>query len=153
MNEWFGDNVLTAPYKTPNGNTPIPIYISLFGMMIVVMFATPFCILPSKDSIEEVRNRKFTKKENIVWTVLLNAICLVISLAFNSISLPMAILGATTNSVIAFLLPICYYLKMEKRSSPYTNMKIACYFVFGFICVSSVIELVTLGLQIANGER
>jgi len=45
-----------------------------------------------------------------------------------------------------------YYLKMEKRSSPYTNMKIACYIIFVFICVSSVIELVTITLSIVNGN-
>ena len=120
-------------------------------MMIVVVFACPFCVLPTKDSIEEVRGRKFTNKENICWTVVLNALTLAISLAFNNIKTPISILGATTNGAIGFLLPIMYYLKMEKRSSPYTNMKIACYIVFVFICISSVIELVTIGLQIANG--
>ena len=58
----------------------------------------------------------------------------------------MVILGATTNSAIGFLLPIMYYLKMEKRTSPYTNMKIISYIIFVFICISSVIELVTLGI-------
>mmetsp|Transcript_43298 Transcript_43298/g.57284 ORF Transcript_43298/g.57284 Transcript_43298/m.57284 type:complete len:123 (+) Transcript_43298:1203-1571(+) len=121
-------------------------------MMIVVIFATPFCVLPTKDSIEEVRKRKFTKNENICWTLILNLICLAISCAFNSIKTPISILGATTNSAIGFLLPIAYYLKMEKRTSPYTNIKICCYIVFVFICVSSVIELVTIGFQIANGK-
>ena len=45
-----------APYGigSPEGKTPAVIYISLFGILIVVSFATPFCILPTKDSIEEV---------------------------------------------------------------------------------------------------
>ena len=121
-------------------------------MMIVVIFATPFCILPVKDSIEEVRKRKLTNKENVFWTIFLNTVMLAISLAFNSIKAPISILGATTNSAIGFLLPIMYYLKMEKRTPRFTNMKITCYFVFGFICVSSVIELVTIGLEIAHGD-
>ena len=141
LDTYFSNNVLSAPYKV-DGHTPIPIYISLFGMMMVVMFATPFCILPSKDSIEEVRNRKFTPNENICWTLIMLWICCAISCAFKSIKTPMTILGATTNSAIGFLFPILYYLKMEKRSSPYTNMKIICYIIFVFICISSVIELV-----------
>ena len=146
LDKWFSDNILSAPYQTDKGKTPIPVYISLFGMMFVVVFAVPFCILPAKDSIEEVGGKKWSNKQNYFWTLMLNLICLGISLAFNSIKTPISILGATTNSAIGFLLPICYYLKMEKRTSPYTNMKICCYIVFIFICVSSVIELVTICL-------
>ena len=39
-------------------------------MMIVVVFSTPFCVLPIKDSIEEVRNKKFTPGVNIFVTFL-----------------------------------------------------------------------------------
>ena len=56
LDRWFSDNMLAAPYHTDSGNTPIPIYISLFGMTIVVTFAVPFVILPTKDSIESVRS-------------------------------------------------------------------------------------------------
>ena len=70
LEKWFGDNILAAPYhgKSKDSGTPIAIYIALFGMMFVVMMATPFCVLPSKDSIEEVMKRKFTKTENLIWT-------------------------------------------------------------------------------------
>ena len=152
LDKYFSDNALAAPYKNSKGNTPIPIYISLFGMMIVVTFAVPFCVLPIKDSIEEVRGRKFSKKDNICWTLVINLSISVISCIFLTIKLPIAILGATTNSAIGFLLPVCYYLKLEKRTSPYTNMKIGCYFVFCFICVSSVIELVTIFMDVAKGD-
>ena len=54
IDKYFSDNILSAPYTTDKGKTPVPIYVSLFGMMIVVVFATPFCVLPTKDSIEEV---------------------------------------------------------------------------------------------------
>ena len=113
-------------------------------MMVVVVCSTPFCILPIKDSIEEVRNRKFTSKENIFYTFLICWSTCVISCAFKSITLPIQLLGATTNSAIGFLFPIMYYLKMERKTSRYTNMKIICYIIFVFICVSSVIELVTI---------
>ena len=48
-------NILAAPYGAGNnGQLPIPIYISLFTILIVVTFATPFCTLPIKDSIENL---------------------------------------------------------------------------------------------------
>ena len=55
----FTDNILKAPYHTEgstwdNPVTPIVIYISLFGMCLVVSIACPFCVLPCKDSIEEI---------------------------------------------------------------------------------------------------
>ena len=121
LDTYFSNNILSAPYKTPDGKTPIPIYISLFGMMVVVVFATPFCVLPTKDSIEEVRNKKFTSKENICWSLILVWSSCLISCLFLSIKTPIAILGATTNSAIGFLFPIMYYLKMEKLSSRWTT--------------------------------
>ena len=121
-------------------------------MMCVVMFATPFCVLPSKDSIEEVRKKKFTKIENLVWTNVLCWVSCALACPFRSLSTPISILGATTNSAIGFLFPILYYLRMERKTSPYTNTKIICYIIFVFICISSVIELVTIGLSLANGE-
>ena len=151
LESYFSDNALAAPYKNGKGDTPVPIYISLFGMMVVVTFAVPFCVLPIKDSIEEVRGRKFSAKDNLCWTVVINLSISAISMVFTKITLPISILGATTNSAIGFLLPVCYYLKLEKRTSPWTNMKIGCYIVFVFICCSSVIELVTIVLGLING--
>ena len=82
LETYFSDNALAAPWKNDAGNTPVAIYISLFGMMIVVTFAVPFCVLPVKDSIEEVRGRKFNKMDNVIWSVVIDLICLVISCAF-----------------------------------------------------------------------
>jgi len=50
-------NILLAPYSLHNdtNDLPIAIYFCLFGIMIVVIFGTPFCILPCKDSIEDLR--------------------------------------------------------------------------------------------------
>ena len=67
-----------------------------------------------------------------------------ISIALTNISTVMAFLGATTNSAIGFLLPIVYYWHVEKRAPWYDNVKLATYFFFGFICISSCIELYTL---------
>lgn len=143
----FGDAILFAPYAMPDtGDLPVVLYISLFGMMVVVAFATPFCVLPTKDSIQDIRNKKFTPKENIVWTFVLMIIAFAFATPFTSITVPMTILGATTNSAIGFLLPICYYLRMERKTSKWTNMKVISYIIFIFICISSVIELTMLFL-------
>lgn len=90
LDKYFSDNILSAPYHVGDdlNATPVSIYIALFGMMIVVVFAAPFCVLPTKDSIEEVRNKKFSSRDNICWTIVLNLIVCVLSCAFESITLP-----------------------------------------------------------------
>ena len=156
MSEIFNEqNILRAPYGGYGGKTPIPIYICLFGILIVVSFAAPFCVLPIKDSIEEVRasTEKLSKCENIVWTAVIVLSSMVLSLPFVSVGSVMTLLGATTNSAIGFLLPIAFYLKMERKRPTFTSDKLFCYFVFVFICVSSVIELTTFGMRLANGEQ
>ena len=81
LDKYFSDNILSAPYKV-DGKTPIPIYIALFGMMLVVVFAAPFCVLPNKDSVEEIRNKKFTPKENFMWTMIFVWTSCIVSCAF-----------------------------------------------------------------------
>lgn len=142
-----------APYQLPNGKTPIAIYICLFGILIVVAFASPFCTLPMKDSIEEVRGKgKFSKNENIIWTLVIVMVCCGISCAFTSIGTVTTILGATTNSAIGFLLPVAFYLKVERKSSKWTNTKIMAYMLFVFICISSVITLTLVITKMINGD-
>jgi amino acid permease len=105
-----------------------------------------------KDSIEEVRGKgKFSKKENIAWTLIIVMICCAISCAFTSIGTVTTILGATTNSAIGFLLPVAFYLKVEKKTSPWTNTKIMAYILFVFICISSVITLTLVITKMING--
>jgi hypothetical protein len=86
----------------------------LFGMLMVVFFATPFCILPNKDSIEELitkEGQKLTFKQNLFYTFLLVTIGFAIGIGVPTISDAMTVLGATTNSGIGFLLPIHFYFK------------------------------------------
>ena len=121
------------------------IYICLFGILLVVAFASPFCVLPMKDSVEEVRGKgKFSKNENLFWTAVLTMSCCALSCGVTSIGTVMTILGATTNSAIGFLLPILFYLEVEKKAPKYTNTKLAAYLLFGFISISSVITLTLL---------
>lgn len=91
-------------------------YVSLFGILTVILFATPLTILPCKDTIEELflePEQKLSSKQNVIVTFILVLISYVLSLAIPNIGDAMTILGATTNSGIGFILPIIFYLKME----------------------------------------
>jgi len=146
-------NILQAPFLTSDGKTPVAIYVCLFGILIVVAFASPFCVLPMKDSVEEVRGKgKLDKKQNIIWTFVLVLVCCILSCGVTSIGTVMTILGATTNSAIGFLLPVLFYLEVEKKGPKYTNVKIGAYLLFGFICISSITTLTLLVLRFVNGD-
>jgi hypothetical protein len=51
---------LLSPYDASGerGSLPVVIFIAQFAVLIVVAFATPFCVLPTKDSIEDVAGLK-----------------------------------------------------------------------------------------------
>jgi len=92
------------------------IKLCLFGMLMVVLFACPFCVLPVKDSIEEISCKKgetLSMKANVIWTFVLVSVAVSVALIVPTISDAMTILGATTNSGIGFLLPIHFYLKTQ----------------------------------------
>jgi hypothetical protein len=57
------ENILLAPYDASGevGHLPYIIFIAQFAVLIVVAFATPFCVLPTKDSIEDVCGLKQKK--------------------------------------------------------------------------------------------
>lgn len=131
-------------------------FVSLFGILIVILFATPVTILPCKDTVEELFLKrvdengpppKLTAKQNVLVTFILVLVSFVLSLAIPNIGDAMTILGATTNSGIGFLLPIIYYLRMEHKAPRWSNKKVCAYFVFGLICVCSVIELGTFVMK------
>jgi amino acid permease len=113
---------------------------------MVTLFACPFCVLPVKDSIEEISCKKgetLSNKKNIIWTFVLVTVAVAIALIVHTISDAMTILGATTNSGIGFLLPIHFYFKTQKNNKKLTNMKIMCYIIYVTICISSVITMYT----------
>lgn len=128
----------------PKGN--IPNYISLFGILTVVLFATPLTILPCKDTIEELflkPGEKLSSRQNVYATFVLVLVSFGIAAPLASIGDAMTILGATTNTLIGFLLPIIYYLKLEEKAPRWAPHKIVCYVVFVVSVLSSIIELST----------
>jgi len=123
------------------------IYVALFGILIVVGFAAPFCVLPTKDSIEEVFEFKCTPKQNALLTFVICLVSFGVAVLVPTIGDIMTILGATTNSAIGFLLPIVYYLRLERKAPKYSNKKVVAYFVFVLI-----IFVLTLVLCILAGS-
>jgi len=104
-------NILKAPY----GGSVI-IKVCLIGLLVVVLFASPFCLLPCKDSVEELlmpAGKKFDRVKNITWTFVFTVISYAVAIIVPTIADAMTILGATTNSGIGFLIPIIFYLKIE----------------------------------------
>jgi amino acid permease len=145
-------NILKAP---PYGDNAAN-YISLFGILIVILFATPLTLLPCKDTIEEVflkPGEKLSNKQNIIATFILVLISFGFSILIPNIGDAMTILGATTNTGIGFLLPIIYYLKIEEKAPRFASHKVIAYIVFAVCCCCSVIELVTFVIKKQNGQN
>ena len=113
-------------------------------MCVVVACTSPFTILPSKASIEEGIGRPITNKQNVLLTLFLLLLCCAVAAPVTNIGTAMTFLGATTNSAIGFLFPIAYYLHVDKLQPKFTYKKMICYFIFAFICASSVITLYQL---------
>lgn len=91
------------------------IKICIIGLLFVVLFAAPFCVLPCKDSLEELLlpgKQTFTKSQNFMCTLGLVIFAYLVALTVPTIGDAMTILGATTNSGIGFLIPIVFYLKI-----------------------------------------
>ena len=74
-------------------------------------------------------------------------------MAIPNIGDAMTILGATTNSGIGFLLPIIYYLKLERKAPRWSNKKVCAYIVFAFVCISSCIEIGTFVYKKVNPDQ
>jgi len=143
-------NILKAPY----GDNPFN-YISLFGILVVILFATPLTILPCKDSVEDVflkPGERLNDKQNIIVTFILVAVSFGFAIVIPNIGDAMTILGATTNTGIGFLLPIIYYLKVERKAPRFAPQKIVAYLVFVLMLACSIIELVTFIYKKTHGE-
>lgn len=113
-------NILKADY---HGN--VVVRICMVGLLFVVMFAAPFCVLPTKDSLEELLmsdQDRFTSKHNFFATFGIITFAYIIALTVPTIGDAMTILGATTNTFVGFLLPIIFYLKiLGARGGSYSN--------------------------------
>ncbi len=84
-------------------------------------------------------------------TFILVAVSFLLSLVIPNIGDAMTILGATTNTLIGFIMPILYYLKLEEKAPRWATHKVVAYFVLVLMCCSSVVELGTFIYKKVNG--
>jgi len=104
------ENILEAPYN--NGWVLAAQFLLLAG----VVLASPLCLLPCKDTIEELylgQGQTMNKLQNIIVTLIIVTTCFVLAVAIPNISDAMTVIGATTNPLVGFTFPIVFYLKMD----------------------------------------
>ena len=74
--------------------------------------------MPVKDTIEELylgQGLTMNKKENFIVTLIIVSTCFVLAVAIPNISDAMTVIGATSNPLVGFTLPIVFYLKMDEK--------------------------------------
>ena len=126
--------------------------VAVLGLLIATFAATPLCILPSKDTYEELAypHRIMTKDQNLYVTTVMCLICYVLAVAIPGIGDAITILGCTTNSLIGFILPIVFYLKLFPEASK--SKKIQCWVCLAFIITLSLQSLLAFIKNKTAGE-
>lgn len=101
-------------------NKTVAVEICFFAILIIVLLASPFSILPTKDAIEELvmpTDVKFDFCKNFVVTFVLVAFCAAIGAVVSDINVPMSLLGPTTNTAIGFFIPIIFYIRYDTQQA------------------------------------
>jgi amino acid permease len=97
-----------------------------------VITAAPLCVLPSKDSIEELlyKEKGMNKKQNLIVTILLLSVNMVPALFIDGVGDAMVLVGSTINPVIGFFMPVYFHWQLIKDKPLLNKDKI-----FGIITV------------------
>jgi amino acid permease len=76
-----------------------------------VITAAPLCVLPSKDTIEELffKEKGMTNKQNLIVTILLLSINMIPALFIDGVGDAMVLVGSTINPVIGFFMPVYFH--------------------------------------------
>ncbi|CDW80480.1 UNKNOWN [Stylonychia lemnae] len=114
-------NILEAPYQK-NGN---------FTLFFAVLTASPLCVLPTKDTVEELFFKKtgLNKKTNILVTLGIVVVCYFPAIFIGNIGDAITIFGCTTNPMV-------------KQDQPrFCKEKILAYIVGLLIIVVSILGL------------
>ena len=109
------ENILEGPY----GNNGW-ILASQFLLLAGVVLASPLCLMPCKDTVEELllgQGRTMNSKQNLIVTLAIVTTCFIAAVAIPNISDAMTVIGATSNPLVGFTLPIVFYLKMDELRS------------------------------------
>lgn len=92
------------------------VQIGHLAILFSVMTAAPLCVLPQKDTIEELffKERGMSTKTNAFVTVLLVALCFGLSLLIQTIGDAMTLVGSSINPLIGFILPVLFSWPLMK---------------------------------------
>ena len=110
----------------------------MFMLLVGVVLATPLCLLPCKNTIEELylgQTRELNSCENTIVTLGLVTVCCILAVAIPNIGDAMTVIGATSNPVIGFVLPIWFWLAIDKRETWHPKRIFAHLVSIMIICV------------------
>lgn len=131
--------LMAASYKNS-----IPIQIGTFSLLFAVICAAPLCVLPSKDTIEELlyKDKGMSKIQNFIWTFVLVAINMGIAILIPNIGDAMTLVGSTINPIIGFIMPVIFYWPQIKDEPWYGPEKMKAYLNCVVITVVSILSFV-----------
>jgi amino acid permease len=103
-----------------------------FSLLFSVITAAPLCVLPSKDSIEELffKEKGMNNKQNFMVTLLLLSVNMAPALFIDGVGDAMTLVGSTINPVIGFFMPVYFHWQLIKDKSMFHKDKI-----FGIITI------------------
>lgn len=109
--------------------------VAIIGLLFAIFAIAPLCVLPSKDTYEELvySETGMSNKQNLIVTICMCVGSYGISVTVPGISEAMTILGCTTNPMIGFIFPTVFYLKIFPSAPLYK--KLCCWFVLIFIVI------------------
>ena len=85
-------------------------------MLAGVILASPLCLMPAKDTVEELflgQERQMTRGENLLCTFSIVSACFLAAVVIPNIGDAMTVIGATSNPMVGFCLPIFFWLKTD----------------------------------------
>lgn len=139
-------NILEVPY----GNWAIKL--AIIFLIFAIFAAAPTCVLPSKDTYEELvyPENGLPKVQNIIVTIVMCLICYGFAVAIPGIGDAITILGCTTNPLIGFIFPVIFYLRIIKDAPFYK--KVLCWVTLVFITAVSITSLTLFIMDKVNGK-
>ena len=136
-------NIMKAPYGK-NGW----ILGAQFLLLAGVILSSPLCLMPCKDTIEELylgQGMKMNIDQNLYVTLLIVTTCFIAAVATPDISDVITFVGATTNPIVGFTLPIMFYLRMDSLRTPNQSSlaphRVFAHFVNAFSILMAAISL------------
>lgn len=146
-------NILTADSDAFKNN--LVIQVGNFALLFSVMAAAPLCVLPSKDTVEELfyKEKGMTSKQNFFVTLALVSVNCVLALFVPSIGDAMTLVGSTINPIIGFILPVIFYWDQIKEKSIFSIEKMTGIANCAVIIGVSVLSLVKFFSDLVSGDE